>query len=501
MLTIREVKPGELTRYKRDEPVEAGTYYQTSWLPTDVARMVGAIACQDARGKFIRLLPREAWVKRLLDKWEPPLVAGERTIRKWGGHPPFKFRKFQCDLYEEARANLDAYGEYRRGWIARIGAGKTLAGLLVAELCETSAVLAPSHLHDQWREEAERHHRRCPTISTYESAHKLPEVEALVMDEVLAVKNPDAQRAAKALAVSSKAKVVVGFTGTSSSVAPYDLRWLRDVYPGCVPRDMKTWQHLWGHDTQLVEVAPGRSVYVTNNWDNEAISKFVEPFLSVVPPAEIEKELPAVQYLRVKVPKPRRYELILNGAATERSAAKAVAQARQITDGFFYDDEHVAHVMGSEKLDAVAGYVEDTDMPLVIFAAWDWAVQALAERFKDEAPAVLRGENADSYGLEITRFQKGDTRLLIANARIATGMNLQRGKAVLFMSHSLKPDDDAQAIGRIVRPGQDAKQVTVVDFVCEGTLDEVTVDTIRAHQGESEAFVQAALERAIRGRK
>jgi SNF2 family DNA or RNA helicase len=251
---------------------------------------------------------------------------------------------------------------------------------------------------------------------------------------------------------------------------------------------------MWGLDTELVEVAPERKVYVTKTWATKAISAFTAPFMGVVPLSEIAAELPEVSYVTIKVPKPRRFDLVLRGAATEAGRAKALAQARQLSDGFFYDDAGGGVDVGTEKLDALSDLLCNAEQePVVIFAAWDQSVRRIAERFKQNNPAVLSG-GTDCAGA-LREFTEGRTNLLVASSRIATGMNLQRARLMVFMSNSTSPVDRIQAEGRIVRPGQASKGVVIYDLVAEGTLDERHLELLKAHRDESEGFVLAALAR------
>jgi SNF2 family DNA or RNA helicase len=280
-----------------------------------------------------------------------------------------------------------------------------------------------------------------------------------------------------------------------------DLRWLRVVYPGCVPADEKPWRFLFGKDTELVEVKPGQKAYVTKSWDQEAVSRFVSPYVMVVKPDEIVKELPEITYQRITVPCPSQYELILKGAATEKGKSKALSQARMVTDGCITDDNGriLAHC-NTEKLDAVDQFVTGLGEPVVIFARWAYMVENLADRLcsKGMQCSVLRA--GGDHTAEVERFRRGDSQVLVASADLCQGMNLQgRARVVMFTSNSLKPTNREQAIGRVYRPGQ-KRGVIVVDVVAENTLDEVALRLLEQHKDKSEAYIEAALRREFERR-
>lgn len=515
MLERIEVK-NNYCRYKSPgEMIPDGLYYRTNArlnLNEKLKKGLRAVPAQNEQGRFCWLLNYEPWVKRLIEGYEPPEYRlydqvdledpdTEQVVKDEFFLPSGiweTLRVWQRQKLADVAVCLQKAGFYRRGIVAPIGSGKTLFGLCVAAGAKRPCVLAPSHLHSTWADEARKFGLGCPYISTYESAHHVCEApDCVIMDEVLAVKNEATIRHQKALKLCKDAKVVIGYTGTPSSVNPMDLRWLRVSCPGCVPAEETAWRFLWGKDTELVEVAPEKKVYVTKTWDKDGLAEFTKPYLGIISAKEIASELPAVTYQRIYLPRPRRFDMVLRGAATEGGASKRIAQARQMTDGFFYDDLDQPMDIDTVKLDALEELVNGTEEPVVIFAAWSHTVACAAERFKSHDPAVLSGDRGN-YGDQILRFREGKTRLLIANGRISTGMNLQRSRIEVFMSNHANPTDRVQAEGRVVRPGGEHEGVVIYDLICKDTLDEKTLDTLKSHSSESEGFVLSALEKEFK---
>lgn len=516
MLQRIEVKPHTYCRYKApEEQIAAGLYYKTNARLNTNERLkkgLRSIAAQDDKGRFCWLLPYEPWVKQVTEGFVPPETnlygKGDLTDKKFVAALLDYFGITQ-DLFNSLRQWQRAgladialcvshAGSYARSQIARIGAGKTLFGLCVLNSAEMPVAVAPLHLHRSWLEEAKKWNLRAPRMTSYESAHHVAgSCDRVVFDESLNLMNPHAVRHQKALKLRGPAKIAVGFTGSESSTSPMNLRWLNVVSPGCLPNDETAWRFLWGLDTELVEVAPERKAYVTKTWNHKAIAEFVAPYVGIVDPNEIAAELPDISYQRIYTPKPARWDMILGGAGTEGGQSKRLSQARTLSDGFFYDDLNNPVDMDTNKLDALATIVEQNDEPIVIWGAWGHTINMAAERFKDEKPAVLTGET-DDYGAEIERFRSGETRILLANGRISTGMNLQRAKLMVFVSNCMFPVLREQAVGRIARPGQKAKGVVVIDLLATGTLDERQLDLLTTHKGESEAFVEARLREELR---
>lgn len=512
MLYLKTIEAEQYKRYKSDEFVPAGTYYVASGRFSDTQKkQLAPIACSSKTGAFCWLLPAERWIKVLADEFTPPernlygrvrptvgSLAHLRDVYGLRVEVLEQQRKWQTTALMDAVYSLETTNFYRRGYVAPLGAGKTLHGLALTCLGDNPLIVAPKYLHDEWRVEARKWGFSEPAVTTYQSAHKHKGHDVIVCDEVLGCKNPETKNHANVVGIAADAKVVVGLTGSPSSVTPMDLRWLRAIYPGCVPQGEKSWRFLFGKDTELKEVAPGRSVYVTKTWDQDKIAAFTSPYLFTVNISEIQDELPEVSTKRIIVPRCQHFDALKKGAATEAGSSKALSQARMCSDGFITDDLHNVVDLDNNKLDALTEFVESTDEPIIIAAAWTESVNKIVARFADQNPARLDGETAGDYGSEVERFRSGNTRLLVLNARIAEGLNLQEScRLLVFYSNCCYPIKRKQLIGRIVRPGQ-TKGVIVVDIVSENTLDDVTINVLNAHSDQSEAFVLEALRQELR---
>jgi len=499
MLSLIEVKENEVSRYKQETFIAPGKYYMfQGYLAKDDPRKkkLQLMCCSSAKYKCLWLAPYEPWVKRMLDGSLIQVPAKLEQV-DWSliGIRQELVRRWQQWLLSECYTYLRAGLEYRKGWVAPLGAGKTLAGLLIGQFFEPGevAVLASRYLHETWRSQAQEWGFPIPLLSTYESSHKLPNsVKCLIVDESLGLKNPDAQRSLKALEISKRCEVAVGFTGIpTSGGGPLDWRWLRVIAPGSVPDDPKAFQFAWGLDTELKEVGPNKA-YVTTQWDHQKLAKFIAPHVHTIDLSEISQELPEVTTTYISCPQPKQYEQIKAGAGTTKGTHKRLAQVLQCTDGFIYNDADQPVRLPSEKLIAVVEWVEGLNESVILVAAWTDTINQLADLLMEYRPAVLGG-GAKDPGAEIERFKTGQTRLLIANAGYSKGMNLQKICRIIgFLSVSSKPDDLEQMIGRVVRPGQrDGVQITY--FVCEDTMDRRRIELVQAHRGCSEQFIEKLL--------
>lgn len=407
-----------------------------------------------------------------------------------------QLRPLQDRILRQAAESMFNKGSYKRGWISPLGSGKTLVGLCALHDESDSVVLAPLYLHGPWREQAKIWGLREPHLCTYESAHKLPPKKRVILDEVLAVKNPEAQRTRATAKLCKKAQLVIGYTGTPSSTKPMDLRWVNAVSEGAMPTAEYPWMALWGINPHLDEPTPGVKAWAVDGWHLDKISEFIEPRLGIVDIKEILDELPDVEYQRIRIPTYTQYDNIVAGMYTMGTSQKILAQTRQGSDGWIYRDDETVTFFSRNKINALRAITDATDEPVVVFAGFQASVQLLAKEFEDENPAVLHGGGSD-YGPEIARFTSGKTRLIICSSSISSGMNLQRARIMVFFSNALNPQARLQAIGRIVRPGQKAEGVQIYDLLMDGTLDERQLELLTGHMGESEAFIKEHLMRSL----
>jgi hypothetical protein len=486
-------------RYKAGVEVPAGQYYHVGFRPNDnQKKQLGLIATSSPEGRFMWLAPHEEWVKRAVLGGLPVHMPPDSSVR-WDliGVNPDLLRPWQREMIEVAWGQRGH--ELRLACQAGLGSGKTLVGLMLLQMSETGGVvLAPRHIHETWRSEADKWGFPHPRISTYESAHKITEVyDTVILDEMHQVKNPDANRHDHAAGLCSVATLAVGFTASLVGArGPLDFRALRVVAPGSVPAGETAWRFLFGLDTRLEEVAPGRKAYVTHTWNTEAVANFVRPYVYTVDTADITAQLPELTETVVSLPHPPDYDMVKAGGGTSRNKSKLVAQTRQCTDGFVERDDGRIVPLSTAKIDWIAEFVEHLGEPVVIYAAWRQSVIQLASRLHQYSPSVISGDTRDTEN-QIKRFKDGVTQVMILNSKFSAGMNLQeRCRTMVFMSLSTSPVDLFQAKGRIHRPGQ-KRGCQVVYLQCVGTIDERAHELIVNHNDLSEDQIEKLLEAEV----
>lgn len=522
MLTKIDVGHGWL-RYKSTTPIRPGPYYRLDFRPDQLTKKrLGTLAAQDEFGRFAGFLcPQEEWVVWVLKGMFVKEVAsyGRPNDGIWSvlGLDPRDYYPWQQAFIQDCANCIGRDQEYRRLAIVGLGGGKTRVGLVLAALGDNSVVLAPRHIHQSWRDEAELLGLPCPRISTYESAHRVTgDLDVLILDESVKVKAGNNQRSLAARELSKRAKIVVGLTGTPiAGGGPLDWRQLDIIRPGCIPTNENAFRFCFSRNeldgkeysadekkriTSVREVAAGRKAYVTpaSAWDLDRVASYVAPFVMRVCTDDLLAHLPPVQYRRLMTPQPKDWDVVVKGAATEKGPSKRVTQASMLSDGFLLDDSGEVIRLDTHKIDAVREFVEGLGEPVVILAAWRETIRALETALATYRPAVIAGgtDAADAQG----RFTSGDTGVLIVNAATADGINgLQdRCRVAVFVSLSRQPIDRKQAIGRLFRVGQQ-RGVVIVDVLAEGTLDERRLELIEQHGDMSESMLTKLLTEELDG--
>lgn len=505
MLKLIELGPNQAHQYKDPTATIPNGHYLV-WTgrrpPKKTSQALGGIpATIPPHTRFIYLYPRAIYVQRVLTGYIAPEKALYNTepdfdLNLWPEicHPVFThLRPWQRQFLLDAQAFWRQGLQFRKGMIVRMGGGKTLTGLLLAQRFENPWVLAPKYLQGEWISEAYKWGLHCPSLSTYESSHKIEGCDFLDMDEVNAVSNPKAQRTKKARALSLASETVVGGTGTPMSVSPLQIRWLNSIKPGVFPDNDNAFRHMYGKDTQLLEVVPGTKAWVTNLWDMDQLSEDAADYTSTVDISDLLDQIPERTYKIIHTPKPKNFDLIMAGAATVRGKSKSLTQALMCSDGHILTDDNLPLDNDDYKLKVAVELISSMGEPVFVVAHWQRTIQRLREMLTSYNPAVIGG---DQDQMELQRFKLGETNVLICPFELTKGLNLQHCRITIIVSNGTSPLQREQMEARTFRPGQ-TRGCLFIDLCAEGTLDERRLQLLRDHSNQTARYVEAALRKEL----
>jgi SNF2 family DNA or RNA helicase len=169
------------------------------------------------------------------------------------------------------------------------------------------------------------------------------------------------------------------------------------------------------------------------------------------------------------------------------NAAVLVNKLLQVTGGAVYTDTREVVVVHEVKINRLKRLLVDLgDEHAIIYTNY------IHER--DRVCKAIGGTDAATFSGDVEgAWNAGDIKYLVADPRsLGHGLNLQRGgRNVIWFSPTWSRELYDQANGRVFRKGQD-QQVRIHRILCEGTMDEVVVETLH-NRGEGQSEMMAIL--------
>lgn len=168
---------------------------------------------------------------------------------------------------------------------------------------------------------------------------------------------------------------------------------------------------------------------------------------------------------------------------------------RQVANGFLYDEEHVAHRLHDEKIEALRElYEEMQGRPLLVCYEFIDDGARIMEAF----PQAVNIGQVKNVAYVINEFNAGRIPLLIGHPRsMGHGLNLQEAcKDICWFGITWDLELYQQAIARIWRQGQLSPVVSVHHLVAENTKDEDVVAAL-AGKDRTQNRLNDAIKRIV----
>ena len=173
------------------------------------------------------------------------------------------------------------------------------------------------------------------------------------------------------------------------------------------------------------------------------------------------------------------------------SAAAVNGKLLQIAGGAVYDDDHMAHEIHTDKLDALEDILEEAAGEPVLVA---YRFQHERDRIMARFPQAVQLKDADT----IASWNRGEIPLLIAHpAGAGHGLNLQDGgHIIVWFGPTYDLELDEQFNDRLYRQGQ--KQTTsIIYLIAEGTVEADAMKALKVKANGQNAMM-AAIKARIR---
>ena len=319
----------------------------------------------------------------------------------------------------------------------------------------------------------------------------------IAIDESTTIKNPKAKRTKNISSLSIMAKYRRIMTGSPVTKNPLDL------FSQCYFLD----PYLLGHESYysfrmryaIMKTAniAGRQIQLVSGFKNLGeLSDKLKPFSYRVlkedcldlPDKIFMKRQIKLSSEQLKLYDQMRKEALatLNGKqVTTVNALTQLMRLHQITCGHFTADDGTTQRIPNNRISELMDVLDEIEGKAIIWAHYQWDIKdIIKEIVKVHGP----GSVVDYYGLtpqderqsNIKSFQTDDKcRFLVGTPQTGGyGITLTAANTVIYYSNGYDLEKRLQSEARAHRIGQ-SKSVTYVDLICDDTVDEKIVKSLR----------------------
>lgn len=185
---------------------------------------------------------------------------------------------------------------------------------------------------------------------------------------------------------------------------------------------------------------------------------------------------------------------------TLANAGVALDKLRQITSGFVYDEERVAHVIERvpSKIRALEEAVDEAFGRPILVGFWYQGSKRLIQAAFPNAPAIDRFTPPREKERLFAAWSRGELPILLGQVKtIALGMNMQSPDAsVIFYDMPWSHGQHWQFIRRIWRQGQ-ATKVVVRRLIARYTVDGYVASVLKRKQQAEDELLTTILEEEL----
>ena len=166
---------------------------------------------------------------------------------------------------------------------------------------------------------------------------------------------------------------------------------------------------------------------------------------------------------------------------TNQCSQEQVEQHQDKTSMWY--GEHSMDIRGSfgSKIEAILRRImivcqKRPDDKIIVFSTWKDALDILAYALDQNAFGYLYPKTGKIFDRDITTFRDspnsdGPRVLLLMLKQGGNGLNLQQAQHVIFVEPIMDPGEEAQAIGRVDRMGQE-KETFIHKFIVQDSVEE-----------------------------
>ena len=319
----------------------------------------------------------------------------------------------------------------------------------------------------------------------------------MAVDESTTVKTPTAKRTKNIIDIGKYAKYKRILTGSPVTKNPLDL------YSQCEFLDpyLLDFTSYYAFRNRYAEMKTmhirGRSIQVVNEFKNlgelsDTLGNFSYRVLKEdcldLPDKIFTKRHISLTPDQFKVYQQMKKQAIavLNGKVTSTmTVLTQLMRLHQITCGHFTADDGTTQLLPNNRISELMNILEETEGKAIIWANYqrdvNQIIQSIVKEYGEESVVDYYGLTPQDERQEnIKKFQNGDEcRFLVGTPQTGGyGITLTKANTVIYFSNGYDLEKRLQSEDRAHRIGQ-KKAVTYIDIICEDTVDEKIVESLR----------------------
>ena len=320
----------------------------------------------------------------------------------------------------------------------------------------------------------------------------------MAIDESTTIKNPGAIRTKTIIGLGDKVSYKRILTGSPVTKSPLDLftqcyfldPWLLDH------QSYYTFKTRYAI-TKQINVS-GRLVQIVVGYRNIGeLSDKLKPFSHRVlkddcldlPPKTYMKRTIQLSEEQSKVYKQMKEIALatLNGKMiTTVNVITQLMRLHQITCGHFKSDDGVTQTLKSNRLDELMDVLSEMEGKAVIWAHYRYDIEVIVEAIKkeygDKSVVTYYGDTSTDdrqKAIKLIQDPESSVRFIVGTPQTGGyGITLTGASTMIYYSNGYDLEKRQQSEARIDRIGQ-TKNMTYIDIIAEGTVDEKIVKALR----------------------
>ena len=337
-----------------------------------------------------------------------------------------------------------------------------------------------------------------PAVDFFQK-YLLGTLSLLCVDESTTIKSPSAQRTKNILKICKGASYRRILTGSPVTKNPMDL------YSQCafLDEDLLGFSSYWAYKARYaIEVKRHSSTHsyphIVGFRNLEELSDKLSNFSFRVLKEQcldLPDKIYSPRYIELSKEQEKAYNDLATFAIaqlegqtlTVDNTMTMLLRLHQITCGYLPTDNGQPPVpLKNNRMDELLNVLEETEGKVIIWANYRYSIldiaNTLRKKFGEETVVTYFGDTKDKDRQEIVKqFQDKDSpvRFFIANQQTGGyGLTLTAAHTVVYYSNNYDLEKRIQSEDRAHRIGQ-KNNVTYIDIICEKTVDENIVNSLR----------------------